>query len=229
MPSRVFAFDAYGTLFDVQAGVIRLRGEIGPAADRLAELWRSKQLEYAWVRALMGRTQDFWTLTEAALDVAAARCGGLEPDTRRKLRDAYRDIDSYPDIRPTLARLKRDGTRTAVLSNANQAMLDRAVASSGLTPLLDARLSVEPLRTFKTDPRAYAPVCEAFRVEPWAVTFVSSNRWDVAGAAAFGFETVWLNRAGLADEYPDLAPGRVVKGLDELFGAAETADRGPPD
>lgn len=227
--SPIFVFDAYGTLFDVHAGVIRLRGEIGPATDRLSELWRQKQLEYTWVRALMSRYRDFWSLTEDALDFAAVRCGGLEPDTRRKLLDAYRDIDAFPDVRPTLARLRREGARTAVLTNASPAMLERAAMAAGLIDLLDARLSVDPLRSYKTDPRAYALVVEAFAAEPADVTFVSSNRWDVAGAAAFGFETVWLNRARLPDEYAELAPGRVVTGLDALFDPAEAPARHEPD
>lgn len=227
--AAIFVFDAYGTLFDVHAGVIRLRGEIGSAADRLSEVWRQKQLEYTWVRALAGRYRDFWSVTEDALDFAAARCGGLDPDTRRKLLDAYRDIDAFPDVRPALARLRREGARTAVLTNATSAMLERAAAAAGLTDLLDARLSVDPLRLFKTDPRAYALVGEAFAVEPAAVTFVSSNRWDVAGASAFGFDTVWLNRAGLPDEYADLGPGQVITGLDALFGPAEAPGPGEPD
>jgi 2-haloacid dehalogenase len=216
-------FDAYGTLFDVHAGVVRLRGEIGPAADRLAELWRQKQLEYSWVRSLMHHYRDFWALTEAALDYAAARCGGLAPETRAKLLDAYRDIDAFPDALPTLARLRRDGVRSAILSNGSKAMLERAVASARLAPLLDACFSIDDLRVYKTHPRAYLQVGEHFHVAPEAVTFVSSNRWDVAGAAAFGFRTVWLNRTGLPDEYEDLPPRRVIGGLDDLFGAAEPA------
>ncbi len=219
MPS-LHVFDAYGTLFDLQAGVIRLRGVLGPATDRLAELWRSKQLEYTWVRALMGRPARFWDLTEAALDFAAARCGGLDPDIRRKLLDGYRDIDAFPDARPALARLRSEGSRTAILSNGDADMLERAAGAAGLAPHLDAILSVEPLRTFKTDPRTYALVGERFGVPPGAVTFVSSNRWDVAGAAAYGFNAVWLNRARLPDEYADLAPGRVIAGLDELVAPA---------
>ncbi len=230
MISTVFVFDAYGTLFDVHAAVIPLRGEIGPAADRLSEIWRQKQLEYSWVRSLMGRYQDFWTLTEAALDHAIARCGGLDPGTREKLLAAYADIDPYPDARPTLARLKREGARTAILSNASGPMLDRAVRAAGLVDVLDAALSVAGLCVFKTDPRAYALVEARFAVQPDEVTFVSSNRWDVAGAAAFGFGTVWLNRTGLPEEYLDLPPGRVIKGLDELFGSAsEAVAQSPPD
>ncbi|WP_131194271.1 haloacid dehalogenase type II [Lichenihabitans psoromatis] len=214
---RLFVFDAYGTLFDVHAAVIPLRGEIGAQTDRLSELWRQKQLEYSWVRALMGRYVDFWAITEAALDYAAARCGGLDPTTRQKLLTAYETLTPYPDARPTLARLKREGCATAILSNATEAMVRGAVSAAGLGPVLDAVLSVDPLRTFKTDPRGYALVEKQFGTPPADVTFVSSNRWDIAGAAAFGFGTVWLNRGGMPDEYHDLPPTRIVASLDALF------------
>jgi 2-haloacid dehalogenase len=213
----LFVFDAYGTLFDVHAPVIRLRGEIGSQADRLSELWRAKQLEYTWVRSLLGRYEDFWSLTEAALDYAAARCGQIEPQTRAKLLDAYATLGAYPDVQPVLARLKREGHRTAILSNGTEAMLMRAAASAGLTALLDGIVSVDPLRLYKPDPRAYALIGQRFGTRPDEVAFVSSNRWDVAGAAAFGFSAIWLNRTGLPEEYPDLAPVRVIPSLDMLF------------
>ncbi len=228
MPGTI-VFDAYGTLFDVNAAVIRLRGEIGPSADRLAELWRAKQLEYTWVRSLANRYRDFQALTEEALDFASARCGGLEPELRARLLDAYADIDPYPDTLPTLARLKRDGWRTATLSNATDAMLARAVAAARLGPVLDVLISVDALRIYKTDPRAYRLAAERLGEPAQGITFVSSNRWDVAGAAAFGFDAIWLNRAKAPDEYTDLAPGRVIGGLDALFGPDEPDRPRPPD
>jgi 2-haloacid dehalogenase len=215
MPS-VFVFDAYGTLFDVHAAVGRWRHEVGPQADRLSELWRVKQLEYSWVRSLLGRYENFWALTEAALDYAAARCGGLPGDLRARLLDAYAELDAYPDVRPALARLRGLGHRTAILSNGTDAMLRQAVASAGLAELLDACLSVDECRVYKTDPRAYALVERHFGTPPAEVNFVSSNRWDVAGATAFGFAAVWLNRTGLPDEYADLAPRRVIASLADL-------------
>ncbi len=229
MAPLLTVFDLYGTLLNLNAGIIPLRGEIGPATDRLTEIWRRKQEEYTWVRALMGRHDTSVDPTEAALDVAAARCGGLEPDLRRKLLDVGRTTDAYPDARPTLSRLRREGGRTAVLSETDPAALTGALAAAGLGFLLDATLSCEPLRTARPDPRTYALVGEAFAVEVAKVTYVSAHRWDVAGAAAFGFATVWLNRAGLPDEYPDLPPGRVIGGLDELFGPIEKRGRDGPE
>jgi 2-haloacid dehalogenase len=215
----VYVFDAYGTLFDVHSAVARHRGAVGPKADVLSETWRTKQLEYAWTRTLMGRYRDFWALTEEALDVAAARVGGLAPELRVLLLDAYLELAAYPEVAGVLTALRARGAKTAILSNGSPDMLDAAISAAGLAPLLDAALSVDPLRLFKTDPRAYALVGERFGAAPHEVSFQSSNRWDVAGAAAFGFRTVWINRAGAPDEYADLPPERVLDSLGGLLAS----------
>lgn len=210
-------FDAYGTLLDVHSAVARHAGAIGPAASAVSEIWRAKQLEYSWVHALMGRDVDFWTLTERALDHALARHPEVDPALRLPLLDAYRDLDAYPEVAATLDAVREMGLKTAILSNGGPAMLARAVASAGLGDRLDAVLSVEDARTFKTAPAAYALVLDRFGIAPETVLFVSSNRWDVAGAAAFGFATVWVNRSGLPDEYPGLSPVRVIAALQGLI------------
>lgn len=212
----LFVFDAYGTLFDVHAAVARHRDAIGPGADRLSELWRGKQLEYSWVRALAGAHRDFWALTVEALDWAIARLDGVGAGQREALLGAYRALDAYADAAPALARLKAQGARTAILSNGSPPMLADAARSAGLTDLLDAVLSVEAAGVYKTDARAYRLVTGHFVCEPADVTFVSSNRWDVAGAARFGFSCVWINRSGQPDEYRDLPPARVVASLAAL-------------
>jgi 2-haloacid dehalogenase len=215
----VYVFDAYGTLFDVHSAVARHRDAVGPKADVLSETWRAKQLEYAWTRTLMGRYRDFWTLTEEALDAAAAKAGGLAPELRILLLDAYLELAAYPEVAGVLSALKARGAKTAVLSNGSPDMLEAAIASAGLGPLLDAALSVDALRLFKTDPRAYALVSERFGAARNEVSFQSSNRWDVAGATAFGFRTVWINRAAAPDEYADLPPERVLGSLEGLLDA----------
>lgn len=215
--SDVYVFDAYGTLFDVHSAVARHAGEIGPQAAALSDLWRTKQLEYTWVRSLAGRYRDFQALTEEALDFAAARCGGLSPALRARLLSAYSVLDAYPHAAATLDALRARGARTAILSNGTPAMLEEAVASAGLATRFDAILSVDELRLYKTAPAAYALVGNHFGVGPAQVSFLSSNRWDIAGAAAFGFRCVWVNRSGSPDEYGELAPGAVVTSLDGLL------------
>ncbi|MDC7788931.1 haloacid dehalogenase type II [Rhodoplanes sp. TEM] len=214
----VFVFDAYGTLFDVHAAIARHRDAIGPEADRLSDLWRTKQLEYTWTLSLAGRFVDFWTLTERALDFSLARFPSVDPAMRPRLLDAYRVLDAYPDARETLQALKAAGKRTAILSNGTFRMLASAVEAAGLGPCLDAVLSVESVGVYKPRPEVYRLVIDTFAVAPAEVAFVSSNRWDVMGAAAYGFRTAWINRAGLPEEYHDLAPRCVLTTLAELPG-----------
>jgi 2-haloacid dehalogenase len=218
MPAcAAYVFDAYGTLFDVHSAVGRYRDKIGPEADRMSEVWRTKQLEYTWVRTLMGAYRDFKALTEEALDFAAQRCGGLDPSVRTALLKAYEELDAFADVKPVLTKLKESGARIAILSNGTPAMLASAVASAGLSDLIEANISINEVRQFKTAPAAYALVSKRLGVAANEVSFQSSNRWDVAGAVKFGFEGVWINRTGAPDEYPDLAPTRVLSGLSELL------------
>jgi len=223
MPATAFVFDAYGTLFDVHAAIARHRNEIGPDADRLSELWRAKQLEYSWTLTLADRYLDFWSLTQQALDHAFARVPSADRRLRGKLLEAYRQLDAFADARATLKELKRRGHRTAILSNGSPDMLEAAVAAAGLGTDLDFVLSVDSIRKYKPRPEVYALVPAAMRVEPADVVFVSSNRWDVMGAASFGFRAAWINRANLPDEYADRPPAVVLKDLTALLAI----DRGP--
>jgi len=199
--SRAFAFDAYGTLFDVHAAIGRHRSAVGHDADRFSEIWRSKQLEYSWTLTLAGRYLDFWTLTEHALDFALARFPSVDRALKPKLLEAYLALDAYPDARAVLRDLKARGDTTAILTNGAPVMVAAATATAGVASDLDAILSVDAVRIYKPRPEAYALVTEHFRIAPRDVVFVSSNRWDVMGAGAFGFRTAWINRARAREEY----------------------------
>ncbi|HZP79636.1 MAG TPA: haloacid dehalogenase type II [Pseudolabrys sp.] len=216
MPSRIFVFDAYGTLFDVHAVIARHSSAAGPDGPRLSEIWRTKQLEYSWTLTLSGHYADFWTLTQRALDFALARCPSVDKALRPKLLDAYFKLDAFPDAREMLGTLKAAGHKTAILSNGSPAMLKAAVDAAAIGGNLDAVLSVDPLRIYKPRPEVYALVTETFQIAPASATFVSSNRWDVMGAAAFGFRPVWVNRAGTPDEYADFPPLHVINDLAAL-------------
>jgi 2-haloacid dehalogenase len=217
MPSPAFVFDAYGTLFDVHAAIARHRDEVGPDADRLSELWRAKQLEYSWTLTLAGRYLDFWSLTQQALDQAFARVPSADRRLRAKLLEAYQQLDAFPDARATLQELKRRGHRTAILSNGSPHMLEAAVAAADLGTDLDCVLSVDSIRMYKPRREVYALVPAAMQVDPGNVVFVSSNRWDVMGAASFGFRAAWINRADLPDEYADQPPALVLRDLAALL------------
>ena len=214
--AHAFVFDAYGTLFDVHAAIGRHRAEAGPEAERFSEIWRTKQLEYSWTMTLAGQYADFWTLTERALDYAFNRVPSVDRALRPKLLDAYRQLDAFPDAIEALTALKTQGVRLAILSNGSPPMLNAAVEASGIGRLLDAVLSVDAVRLYKPRPEVYALVTNHFGVAAGSVVFVSSNRWDVMGAAAFGFRPVWINRGRGPDEYPEHAPLRIVADLSTL-------------
>lgn len=219
LPSQIRAvvFDAYGTLFDVHSAVGRHAGAIGPEATRFSETWRTKQLEYSWVLSLAERYEPFWALTEQALDYAFARFPRVDRALKRDLLEAYRRLDAYPDAQKALDGLRGRGLRTGILSNGDPGMLDAAVSSAGLSGNLDAILSVDTAKVFKTSPRAYAIVLASLSVGVDEVALVSSNRWDIAGAAAFGFHAIWVNRLQLPDEYAAHAPRAVIASLEELL------------
>jgi 2-haloacid dehalogenase len=214
--AQAYVFDAYGTLFDVHAAIARYRAEAGPDAERFSEIWRTKQLEYTWTLTLAGAYVDFWTLTQRALDYAFARFASVNQALRPKLLDAYFKLDAFPDALETVAALRSRGLRLAILSNGSPQMLAAAVEASELARSLDAVLSVDAVRVYKPRPEVYALVTDRFGLPAPEVIFVSSNRWDVMGAASFGFNAVWVNRGRMPDEYPDGQPSRVIATLAEL-------------
>jgi 2-haloacid dehalogenase len=213
---RAFVFDAYGTLFDVHAAIARHRDAAGPEADRFSEIWRTKQLEYAWLLSAAGHYVDFWTLTGRALDHAFARVPSVDRALRAALLDAYFKLDAFPDARAALKGLKAKGMRTAILSNGTPQMLQGAAEAAGISGDLDAVFSVDTIRIYKPRMEVYALVTAAFELAPADIVFVSSNRWDVMGATAFGFRCVWVNRANMPEEYPEFAPVKVVRELSAL-------------
>lgn len=201
MPSSIYVFDAYGTLFNVHGAMARHRDACGPDGDRMSEIWRTKQLEYTWTLTLSGQYVDFWELTERALDFALARTPSIDRELKARLLDAYFKLDAFPDARAALAGLKRKGHRTGILSNGSPPMLQGAVQAAGIGGDLDAVLSVDSVKMYKPRPEVYALVTTHFNCVPSDVTFVSSNRWDVMGATAFGFRANWINRGKMPDEY----------------------------
>lgn len=216
MPTPIYVFDAYGTLFDVHAAAARQRDEIGPTYERLSQTWRAKHLEYTWIHAQTGRATNFWTLTERSLDYAIAATGAVPAGVRDKLLVAYRRMAAFPEVPTVLAILKSKGVRLAILSNGDPDMLDEAVSAAGLAGMFEAVLSVSSVGTFKPAAAVYQLVHDRLGGTPGDVTFMSSNRWDIAGAQVFGFDTAWVNRANLPDEYPDMPANRITRDLNVL-------------
>jgi 2-haloacid dehalogenase len=214
---RALLFDAYGTLFDVHSVVEAGRAVTGDP-QALSALWRQKQLEYTWLRSLMGRYEDFWAVTEAALVHACRRLGlSVEAGARRRLMEAYLTLDAFPEVPDVLARLR--GIPCAILSNGAPRMLEAVVAHNGLGPHLQAVISVDAVRTYKPAPVVYALGPARLGLPRETIGFVSSNAWDVAGAKAFGFQAVWANRQGAPPEELGVTPDLEVRDLGALARA----------
>jgi len=188
MTIRACLFDAYGTLFDVHSAIGRYRADIGIHADAVSELWRTKQLEYTWLRSLMGQYADFWQVTEEALRYAFEVYRIENQSLFEQLMAAYLTLTAYPDVVETLNTLKAQGVGRYILSNGSPMMLAAAVEHAEIGDLLDGVVSVEPLRIYKSVPEVYRLGMETAGVEPAVeILFVSANGWDAAGASAFGF------------------------------------------
>ncbi|MBV8168017.1 MAG: haloacid dehalogenase type II [Alphaproteobacteria bacterium] len=209
-------FDAYGTLFDYGSAAARCKEALGSDWERLSDIWRRKQVEYTWLRSLMGRHTDFWHVTGESLDYALAVIKRQDPGLRATLMQQYLALDPFPDVPATLKRLKEKGMRAAILSNGSPTMLTAAVNSSGLSALVDAALSVETVAVYKPHPSVYQLAVDKLGVPAQRICFLSSNGWDAAGAAAFGFRVVWVNRSGLPAENLPGSPERQIRSLAEL-------------
>lgn len=214
MTIKALVFDAYGTLFDVNS-VVAICDKLYPGKGAaLSQLWRAKQLEYTWLRSLMGRYEDFARITADALRYASGALGlKLEASHVLRLMDAYDRLAPFPDAREILPALTQ--YRRAILSNGAPAMLEAVVKNSGLASHLDA-VSVDLVKTYKPDPRVYQLAIDRLGVAKAEIGFVSSNYWDVAGAKSFGFRIFWINRSGVAPDALGLAPETALGNLTEL-------------
>ncbi|MGE5270357.1 MAG: haloacid dehalogenase type II [Thiohalocapsa sp.] len=209
-------FDAYGTLFDYASAAAACTDSLGEKGDQLTALWRDKQLQYTWLRAVQGRHADFWQVTGEALDFALERLGMGDPALHERLMQLYLSLSPFPEVADVLRRLKGRGLQTAILSNGSPAMLRAAVESAGIAGLLDRVLSVEEVGVYKPHPRVYQLAVDRLGLTPGAILFLSSNAWDAYAASAFGFKAAWCNRYGQPKERLPGAPDREIKSLAEL-------------
>ena len=211
-------FDAYGTLFDVHGPIRKLAAEIGPKADDISKLWRQKQLEYTWLRSLMGVHADFWHVTGDALDYALEAHEVSDPGLKDELMTLYLKLEPYPEVKEAVQAVKARSQRTAILSNGSPSMLDSAVRSAGLERLFDLVLSAEDVGIYKPSRRVYRHAMQKFQIhDAPSICFVSANPWDAQAAAQFGFQVVRVDRFGLKD---DRIPGRPAAVIPDLKGLA---------
>jgi 2-haloacid dehalogenase len=214
---RACVFDAYGTLFDVHAPLRKLAPEIGEKAEEISRLWRQKQLEYTWLRSLMGVHADFWHVTGEALDYALDVHGVTEAGLKDEIMALYLKLDPYPEVVAALEAVKARGKLTAILSNGSPAMLDSAVRHAGIDKLFNFVLSVEDVGIYKPSRRVYRHAMQKLQIhDAPAVCFVSANSWDAQGAATFGYQAVRVDRFGLKDERIPGRPAALIGDLSEL-------------
>ena len=217
----MYVFDAYGTLLDVDAAAREAAAEPGMEALKdnwlsIAKGWRERQLRYSWLCSMMGRYDDFWELTSRALDATLEEHGlASEEKVRDRLLSLYGELSPYEEVPGLLADLRASGHKLAVLSNASPNMLETATKAAGIYQYFDALLSVDTLKCYKPTPAVYGLVTERFGCNPSEVSFFSSNNWDISGAGAFGFKTIWVNRSGAAwDRLPGF-PDQIVNSITE--------------
>ena len=218
-PLRALVFDAYGTLFNVHSVITTCETLFPGKGSALSQLWRTKQLEYSWLRSLMGRYVDFNQVTREGLQVACASLGLIYSETvLAQLEKAYRTLDVFDDTLPSLQQLRHQqpDVKLAILSNGAAEMLNAVVAHNKLDAMLDAVISVDEVGIFKPDPRVYQLVCDRLSLARDEIGFVSSNGWDAAGAKSFGFTTFWINRAAAPVEALGVTPDRMLNSLAEL-------------
>ena len=214
---KAIVFDAYGTLFNISSLDDRLHHYFGQKSADIAGVWRNKQLEYTWLRSLMGRYEPFSKVTADALQHACRRYSvEFTNDILDDMMLRYQVLVAYPEVKEVLDQLKRKH-HLAVLSNADYKMLKSAVDQNDLGTVFDRVISVDVIRQFKPTPGVYQLAISGLEVDKEYIAFVSTNTWDVAGAKSFGFKTIWLNRQNAISENLDFEPDWTIKSLHELL------------
>ena len=209
-------FDAYGTLFDVNAACRELSKEVGDNWEKLASLWRLRQVEYTWLRNSMDEYIDFWQITSDALDYAMETLGIENNELREELLNLYLKLEAYPEVNNLLKKLKQRGLKTGILSNGSMKMLNSAVDNANIREYLDEILSVEECKIYKPSSKVYDLVKIKMQIGKENVLFFSSNAWDMHAASNYGFKTIWVNRFNAKLERLPGKPIDVVNSLDKI-------------
>jgi len=209
-------FDAYGTLFDVNAACRELSKEVGDNWEKLASLWRLRQVEYTWLRNSMDEYIDFWQITSDALDYAMETLGIKNNELREELLNLYLKLEAYPEVNDLLKKLKQRGLKTGILSNGSMKMLNSAVDNANIREYLDEILSVEECEIYKPSSKVYDLVNIKMQINKENVLFFSSNAWDMHAASNYGFKTIWVNRFNAKLERLPGKPIDIVNSLEKI-------------
>ena len=212
---KAIIFDAYGTLFDVNSAAEKCKNKIGEKWEPFANYWRTTQLEYTWLRSLMGRHQDFWKVTEQSLD-KSMKVFQIDTSMRDELLDLYKVLSTFPEVKETLKKLKEKNYKLAILSNGTPALLRKLVSSNNLESIFDDVLSIEEVKIYKPHPNVYNIPIKKYQIEKNQFAYLSSNTWDVSAAGNFGFNAVWVNRNKNIFDNLDYKPITEINNLSDL-------------
>ena len=213
---KAIIFDAYGTLFDVNSAAEKCKDKIGDKWEPFANFWRTTQLEYTWLRSLMGRHKDFWQVTQDSLD-KSMKVFDIDISMKDELLNLYKVLSPYKEVPETLKTLKEKKFKLAILSNGTPSLLNELVKSNNLNNLFDDIFSIEEVGIYKPDEKVYDMPIKKYKVEKNEVVFLSANTWDVSGAGNFGFNSIWVNRNNSIFDNLDYRPQYEVKSLKELI------------
>lgn len=212
---KAIIFDAYGTLFDVNSAAEKCKNKIGEKWEPFANYWRTTQLEYTWLRSLMGRHQDFWKVTEQSLD-KSMKVFQIDTSMKDELLDLYKVLSTFPEVKETLKKLKEKNYKLAILSNGTPALLRELVSSNNLESIFDDVLSIEEVKIYKPHPNVYNIPIKKYQIEENQFAYLSSNTWDVSAAGNFGFNAVWVNRNKNIFDNLDYKPITEINNLSDL-------------
>ncbi len=213
---KAIIFDAYGTLFDVNSAAEKCRSKIGDKWESFANYWRKTQLEYTWLRSLMGRHKDFWQITEDSLD-KSMQAFNINKAMKNELLDLYKILSPYPEVKETLEKLKEKKYKLAILSNGTPALLNELVKSNGLQNLFDNIFSIEEVKIYKPSSKVYDMPIKKYSIKNEEVAFLSANTWDVSGGGNYGFTSIWVNRNKNIFDNLDYKPKNEISGLNQLI------------
>ena len=213
---KAIIFDAYGTLFDVNSAAEKCKSKIGDKWENFANYWRKTQLEYTWLRSLMGRHKDFWQITEDSLD-KSMKAFNIDSAMKNELLDLYKILTPYPEVKETLKNLKDKKYKLAILSNGTPALLNELVKSNDLKDLFDDIFSIEEVKIYKPSSKVYDMPIKKYNIKKEEAAFLSANTWDVSGGGNYGFSSVWVNRNNNIFDNLDYTPKNEISGLNQLL------------
>jgi len=213
---KAIIFDAYGTLFDVNSAAEKCKGKIGDKWESFANYWRTTQLEYTWLRSLMNRHKDFWTVTGDSLD-KSMKVFKIDPSMRSELLDLYKVLSTFPEVKEVLNKLKKKNYKLAILSNGTHFLLNELVNSNNLDNIFNDIFSIEEVKTYKPDPKVYNIPVKKYQIQKNEVAYLSANTWDVSAGGNYGFNPIWINRNNSIFDNLDYEPKYQVKHLGELL------------